>query len=73
MQLLIEDVFGTEGSSERAKSGGVSRMLGVLDFSGKTLGSLDTCHHPDVGQILTTTVFFCIAVCHRLSCRYISV
>ena len=25
-----------------------------MDFSGETLGNLDTCH-PDEGQILTTT------------------
>ena len=29
--------------------------LGVVNFSGKSLGSLDMCHHPDEGQILTTT------------------
>ena len=29
--------------------------MGVLDFSGEALGSLYRCHHPDAGQILTTT------------------
>ena len=24
---------------------------GVVNFSGKALGSLDTCYHPDAGQI----------------------
>jgi len=28
--------------------------LGVVDTTGEALGSLDTCHHPDEGQILTT-------------------
>ena len=27
-----------------------------MDFLGKILGSKDTCHHPDDGQILTTIV-----------------
>ena len=27
-----------------------------MDFSGEALGSLDTCHHPDEGQIFTTTM-----------------
>jgi len=29
--------------------------LEVADFSGEALGSLDTCHHSDADQILTTT------------------
>ena len=29
--------------------------LRVVDFSRKALGSLDTCHHFDEGQILITT------------------
>ena len=29
--------------------------LGVVDFSRKVLDSLDTWHHPDADQILTTT------------------
>ena len=32
--------------------------LGVADLSGESLGSLDTCHHLDAGQILTTIGFF---------------
>ena len=28
--------------------------LGVVDLLRKILGSLDTCHHSDAGQILTT-------------------
>ena len=28
--------------------------LGVVDFSEEAYGSLDTCHHPDAGQNLTT-------------------
>ena len=28
---------------------------GRLDKAGELLNSLDTCHHPDAGQILTTT------------------
>ena len=30
-------------------------ILRVVDASGELLGSLDTYHHPDTGQILTTT------------------
>ena len=52
MQLRIEDVFGTEGSSVMNKSGEGSGM----DFeSCGALGNLNTCHHPDADQILTTT------------------
>ena len=29
--------------------------LRVVHFSGKVIGCLDTCHHPDEGQILTIT------------------
>ena len=29
--------------------------LRVVDLSGEALGSLDTCHHPEANQILTTT------------------
>jgi len=29
--------------------------LGVVNFSGEELGSLNTCHHPDARQILITT------------------
>ena len=32
--------------------------LGVVDFLVYALGSLNTCHHPDAGQILNTTIFF---------------
>ena len=34
--------------------------LRVMDLSGEALGSLDTCHYRDVGQILTTTVVFIV-------------
>ena len=30
-------------------------ILRVVNVSGEPLGSLDTYHHPDTGQILTTT------------------
>ena len=30
------------------------RTLEVVDFLGEALGSLNTCHHPDKGEILTT-------------------
>ena len=42
--------------------------LRVVDFSRKALGSLDTCHHFDEGQILTTTdalAFPLVGVCER--------
>ena len=42
--------------------------MGVEDFSGQALGSLDTCHHPDAGQILTTIDaphFPLVGVCKR--------
>ena len=41
--------------SRKIRCGRGSRMdyMGVVDFSGEALGSLDICHHPDEGQILT--------------------
>jgi len=42
---------------EMARSGECSNWtLRVVDSSGEALGSLDTCHHLDEGQILTTTM-----------------
>ena len=35
----------------------LDRILGVVDFSAKAICSLDTCHHFDENQILTTTKF----------------
>jgi len=46
--------------------------LGVVNFSGKTLGSLDTCHYPDAGQILTTIdalASLLVGVCEREKSR----
>ena len=42
--------------------------LRVVDLSGEKLGSLDTYHHPDASQILTTTyapTFSLTRVCGR--------
>ena len=53
---------GMKGSSRRMITSGKSDVaeapgwtLGVVDISKKVLGSWDTCHHPDEGQILTNT------------------
>ena len=69
MRLRTEDVFRAKGSSGMEESLGrrnvTSRRLDVTDtpnwtlrvvnFSEKSLDNLDTCHHPDGGQILITT------------------
>ena len=58
MEWLIWFRFGclwNEGNSEKARRDGGSGMDSeTLYILGKTLGSLNTCHHPDDGQILTT-------------------
>ena len=46
-----------ESNPERLRVAKASRWtLGVLDFAREVLDNLDTCHHPDTGQILTTTL-----------------
>ena len=57
MRFRIKNIFRTECSPGRARSGkSVGWTLKVVDFSGETLGNLDTYYHPDAGQILTTTL-----------------
>ena len=69
VHLRTEDIFGTKGSSRMEGSSGwrnatsgklnATEALGWtlrgVNFSREALGSLDTCHHLDAGQILTTT------------------
>jgi len=40
-------------------------ILRVMNFSEKALDSLDTCHHSDGGQILTTIDAPCFPICQR--------
>jgi len=56
MRFRVEIVFGMKNISERPDVAEVSgKTLRIVDVSGEPPGSLDTCHHLGVGQILTTT------------------
>ena len=57
MQSRIENIFEMENSFGKSGCGGGGFEMDYESCGclGKLLGSLDTCHHPDAGQILTTT------------------
>ena len=59
---MVECAFDLRTSSPRRVAPGRSGVaeaqgwtLGVMNFSEEALSSLDTCHHLNAGQILTTT------------------
>ena len=70
---MVECNFGMEWSSERRMTS--ERLdvaetpdwaLGVMNFLGETLGSLNKYHHTDEGQILIATDASCFSTCWSL-------
>ena len=56
MWLWDGRVFGTKDDSRKIGCGEYSEMDSKsCEFLGEALGNLNTCHHPDAGQILTIT------------------
>ena len=60
-RFQIGNIFTMKGKLQEAQEwqGSPEWTLGVVDLAGEALSSLDTCHHPDVSQILTTTDCMC--------------